>query len=293
MKALIFENALQRILKKLLLVVMGSGLIGNALYIYGLAYYEGYIESLGFEYNFFPIKWEETPLWTYFASRELGASTVIFWTKITIPVIVLILVMVYFIARIWMAINSNESPKNPNPRKNTTLARFLVRRRRASRKIFNVIYPPIRWLLIMEQSVWAFLASYFFLIFLFFIPIFIFVWVYFPLIGLNHGSKIGAKKFEQYKQELCGNKNDYWGKCLTFTTSHLKDKNLPLSVRGRIVAKNGTLIALLSEAGPITMTMPPIFYQSTEKNPCFKGTCQIEEKTQSRPIPSATKPPTD
>lgn len=42
------------ILKKVLLIALGSGQLSNALFIYGLAYYQGYIEAFGFEYQLFP-----------------------------------------------------------------------------------------------------------------------------------------------------------------------------------------------------------------------------------------------
>lgn len=76
------ESTLHQILKKLLLVIIGSGLLTNALYILGLAYYEGYIVGLGFDYNLFPIDWNDALLWTYAASRELGISTIILWTTL-------------------------------------------------------------------------------------------------------------------------------------------------------------------------------------------------------------------
>lgn len=282
MKDFTFENTLQKVLKKILLVIIGSGLITNALYIYGLAYYEGYIENLGFEYNFFPVKWEDTLLWTYFASRELGASTVGFWAKITGPVLLLILVVSYFIARLWMAISSSESSRNKRVNRSTLLARFLVKQRKNYPKLFNIVYPPVRWFLIMEQSIWAFLASYFVLIFLFFIPLFIFIWVYFPLIGLKHGENIGTKRFELYQKDLCADKDDYWVKCVKLSTVHLKEKDLPETVYGRVIAKNGSLVGLITSDGPITMTMPSLFYQKTMKNECYKVECKIEETAHNK-----------
>lgn len=293
MKDFTFENTLQKVLKKVLLVIIGSGLITNALYIYGLAYYEGYLENLGFEYNFFPVKWEDTLLWTYFASRELGASTVGFWAKITGPVLLLILVVSYFIARLWMAINSSESNKNKRVNRNTLLARTLVKCRKSHPKIFKVVYPPVRWLLIMEQSVWAFLASYFVLIILFFIPLFIFIWVYFPLIGLKHGQNIGTKRFELYQRHLCADEDDYWIKCVKLSTGHLKGNGLPDTVYGRVIAKNGLLVGLITPDGPITMTMPPLFYQKTKKNPCYKVECKTEETTHYKSIQPTAKAATD
>ena len=277
MKELAFENTLQRILKKIILVVIGSGLITNALYIYGLAYYEGYIENLGFEYHFFPVKWEETLLWTYFASREIGASTVSFWTKITGPVALLILVVSSFIARLWMAINTSDKNRKNRINKNNILARFLVRCRKRYPRLFKLAYPPVRWLLIMEQSLWAFLASYFVLIVLFFIPLFIFVWVYFPLIGIKHGESIGFKRYELYQNDLCASREDYWVKCITLSTGHLQDKNLPQRVHGRVVVKNDSLIGVITEIGPVTMTMPALYFQITKKNECYKVECESEE----------------
>lgn len=282
MKDLAFENTVQKILKKLLLVVIGSGLITNTLYIYGLAYYEGYIESLGFEYNLFPVKWEETLIWAYFASREIGASTVSFWAKITGPVILLIFVVIYFVARMWMSISDHDPRRNRRRNKSTFVARILVRVRGRYPKAFGVAYPPVRWFLVMEQSVWAFFASYFALIALLFVPLFIFIWVYFPLIGLRHGEGIGIKRFELYQEELCGGERDYWNKCLTMSTEHLKDKGLPNTVYGRILAKNGTLIGLITEEGPVIMTMPPLFYQNTIKNECYKSECESSSQVHNK-----------
>jgi len=288
-----FENTLQKILKKILLVIIGSGLITNALYIYGLAYYEGYIENLGFEYNFFPVKWEDTLLWTYFASRELGASTVGFWTKITGPVLLLILVVSYFIARLWMAINSIDSNKNKRKNKSTSLARFLVRCRKRHPKIFKVAYAPVRWLLIMEQSIWAFFASYFVLIILFFIPLLIFIWVYFPLIGLKHGENIGTKRFELYQKDLCTDKDDYWIKCVRLSTGHLQEEALPKTVYGRVVAKNGLLVGLITSDGPITMTMPSLYFQRTRKNECYQAGCQEGETAHNKSMQPTAKAAAD
>lgn len=259
-------------LKRLLLVIIGSGLMTNALYIYGLSYYQGYIENIGFEYNFFPIEWDETLLWTYFASRELGVTTVNFWTNITEPVMLLILVGNYFIARIWMAINALD--RNRKNQKCTFLARFLVQRRKNHPKAFNIIYPAVSWFFIMEQSLWAFMASYFVLIFLIFIPLFILIWVYFPLIGFRHGEKIGTAQFERYQSELCAGKSDYWSKCIKLSTGHFKNKNLPETVYGRVIAKNGPLIGLITADGPVTITMPSLFFQKTEKNECYKVECK-------------------
>ncbi|AZZ98794.1 hypothetical protein [Pseudoalteromonas sp. R3] len=272
------EFVYQNILKKILLVFIGSGLITNALYIYGLAYYEGYIENLGFEFGFFPIKWNDTLIWTYVASREIGANTVNFWTKLTGPAVLFILVATYFIARAWMTLNALEARRKKESPYRSGLARILVPIRKRYPRAFGLIYPPVKWLLIMEQSIWAFLVSYFVLIFLFFIPLFIFIWVYFPLIGLHHGEEVGEKKYEQYQSDLCGDESDYWIKCVSFSTRHLKDKSLPDKVYGRVILKQGNLVGIITKDGPITITMPPLFYQKAQKNKCYKVKCDKDSK---------------
>ena len=293
MKDLTFDNTLQKILKKLLLVIVGSGLVSNALYIYGLAYYEGYIENLGFEYSFFPVKWEETLLWTYFASREIGASTVSIWTKITGPIVLLILAVVYFIARMWMAINASGSNQNNVDKKSTLFARFLVKCRKSYPRAFKLLYPSVKWFLIMEQSIWAFFASYFVLIVLFFIPLLIFIWVYFPLVGLRYGENIGAKRFEQYQDSLCADDNDYWVKCVMLPTDHLKNRNFPKAVYGRIIVKSGSLVGLITDDGPITMTMPPLFIHKSTINKCYKKKCEVEERTHNKSMQPTAKASAD
>ena len=279
MKENSLDNTLQQILKKLLLVVIGSGLISNALYIYGLSYYQGYIERLGFEYTFFPVGWDETLLWTYFASRELGASTVNLWTKLTGPILIVLMLVVYILARIWMAINEQDTTKKiKNTRSNYWFSHFLVKCRKLHRPTFNILYPPLRWLLIQEQSLWAFVASYFFLIVLIFIPFFIFIWVYFPMFGVTHGEYIGTKRLERYQKALCGDTDDYWRKCVEIDTSHLKNKRLPGMIEGRLIAKNGNLIGILTMTGPVTMTMSILHFHKTEKNPCFGKECKSMDK---------------
>lgn len=173
-----------------------------------------------------------------------------------------------------MAINSLDSNKNKRNNKNTSLTRFLVKRRKNYPRFFKVVYPSIRWFLVMEQSMWAFFASYFVLIIIFFIPLLIFIWVYFPLIALKHGENIGTKRFDLYQQDLCAKKNDYWIKCVKLSTDHLMREELPETVYGRVIVKNGSLVGLITSDGPVTMTMPLLFFQKTKKNECYQAECK-------------------
>lgn len=272
------EVFVRQIVKKILLVVLGSGLVGNALYIYGLSYYQGYIERLGFDYLLFPIEWSDAPLWTYFASRELGVSTVNLWIKFAGINIALIMLATYVVARLWMAVNeqgASDRASATGPRRG--VLKFFVRFRRKFPRIFRVV----QWLLIKEQSFWAFAASYFALIFIVFLPVFIFIWVYFPLVGLSHGGKVGERMIAVYDKSLCGTKDEYWRTCVRVNTSHIEREELPEFITARLVAKKDNVLGLMTKTGPVTITMPESFYHLAEKNPCYPSGCQKSSETKS------------
>ena len=72
------KNLVERytdIFKKIMLLVMSSSVVTSALSVHGLAYYQGYITAMGFPTALFPLEWNDAFMWTYHASRELGAST--------------------------------------------------------------------------------------------------------------------------------------------------------------------------------------------------------------------------
>lgn len=271
------EDSLLRILKKFLLVAIGSGLLSNALYIHGLAYYEGYIDRLGFEYDFFPLPSSDVLFWTYYASRELGASSIVAITQFKLPIIIIVLGIVYFLSRVWME-SSKKRTTGPvkAPRKNNIkLFKKIYKFRSDHKFIFYSVYIPIRWLILKEQSLMAFIASYFFLVFLFFIPIFLFIWVYFPMVGLEHGRSVAESRIEFYKDNLCGDKDDYWNECIIVDTKHLKNYKVPKPVAGRLMLRSGNLLGIFTEKGPVVITMPSNYYLETTKNSCFGG-CEIK-----------------
>ena len=268
-----FENGFLRILKRLMLVAIGSGLITNALYIYGLAYYEGYLDRIGFEYDLFPISWDNAVIWTYHASRELGVSSIVTLSDFTVELMFIILFSFYFIARVWMELSSNNKltkVKN-KPVKNTSykLSKKIYHLKTNQPWAYYSIYLPIKWVLVTEKSFIAFAASYFFMVFLFFIPVFIIIWVYFPMLGVNHGKNVAIKHLEYYKESLCGGKDDYWSECIEVNTEHIKIKNKLKVVKGSLMFRSGDLLGILTETGPITITIPKPYYYRTEKNPKF------------------------
>jgi len=281
MNAESLESTFLKILKRLLLVAIGSGLLGNALYIYGLAYYQGYIERLGFEYNLFPIQWGDTLLWTYAASRELGVSSINLLDKFTASALLVLLTGFYFIARIWIQL-SNIKPSRRSEkierRINYRLAKKVYAFREKHLWLYRVIYVPVRWFLIKEQSLIAFLASYFFMTFLIFIPIFIIIWIYFPLFGVHHGELVAKKRIEYYKEYLCGGKEEYWNECIKIDVSHIKNYGGIKVVTGRLVFKSESTIGVMTEDGPITLSMPKEYLFYTSTNPCYDNECAKSQK---------------
>ncbi|OOF24451.1 hypothetical protein BZJ19_11175 [Salinivibrio proteolyticus] len=271
------ENVILKILKRIMLLAIGSGLLGNAMYIYGLGYYQGYVEALGFEYNLFPIEWKDTLLWTYAASRELGVSSIEFMNKFTSSALLILLLSVYLISRIWMQlskIQSDNSQGKTSGKVNFKLAKKIYNLRQNHIWIYRLIYVPFNWLLLKEQSFIAFAASYFFMVFLIFIPLFIIIWIYFPLLGVNHGELVAQKRLKYYENFLCGDAGDYWSQCLEINISELKNHKGLTNPIGRVIFKNGTLIAILTKEGPITLSMPQRYYYKPDKNPCYRNGCK-------------------
>ncbi|MEE9339044.1 MAG: hypothetical protein V3U87_13275 [Methylococcaceae bacterium] len=276
-----FESVFLKLLKRVMLFAMGSGLLTNALYIYGIAYYQGYIERLGFEYTFFPIDWDEALIWTYIASQELGVSTIDFWPVIFEKGVLVLLGAFYVLARVWMSLsNQNDSiSSDPSHRvRSFKCAKKVIYLRKQFPRIYSVIYVPIKWLLITEQSLIAFVASYFFMLVLLFIPIFIFIWVFFPLVGLNHGQNTADKRLGEYEKFLCGSAEKYWSECITVPVLNSGNNKKNQETEGRLIVKNKDLIGILTKDAPVTTSMPKIYYHKTEKNPCYDNGCEKNVK---------------
>lgn len=266
------EDTILRLLKRFMLVVIGSGLLGNALYIHGLAYYEGYVDQFGFDYNLFPIPSSEVLFWTYYASRELGAASIITLMKFKTPLFFTVVASVYLLSRIWMESSNKRKVVNKRPPKKHKIKLYkkIYRFRENHSIIFYTIYVPIRWLILKEQSFIAFIASYFSLIILFFIPLFLIIWVYFPLIGLEHGRSVAKSHIEYYSENLCGDSNDFWSNCIEITTEHIKLYKAPNVVKGKIILRSGSLLGIYTENAPITISIPNEYYFKTIKNPRYE-----------------------
>ncbi len=271
-KGIDVESVVQQIFKKTLLVILGSGLVGNALYIYGLAYYEGYIKALGLDVLLFPIEWSEARLWTYFASRELGVSTVNVWMKFTSSFMPAVMIAAYVVVRLWIALNGPAKKVRPKLSRVKRLRKLVAFGRK-----WPVVYKVTKWLMIKEQAFWGFIASYFALVFMVFVPLFLLVWVLFPAVGVSHGKYVGKSLMSFYEKNLCGDESDYWNRCVPIRTAHLEDESLPEKINVRIIAASGDLYGLMTKDGPVVMTKPPVIYYLNAKRECAGKVCSNSE----------------
>ncbi|MGE8047140.1 hypothetical protein ACQKPT_02375 [Pseudomonas monteilii] len=268
------EKLLNQVFKKILVVVLGSGVLVNALYLFGISYYEGFIKALGFEVLMFPIEWNDGRLWTYIASREIGLSTVSIWFELAGPYIPLLMVVCYVTTRIWIKARKRATIKKGNP---TGRPRKFIKLIANLKKKYPAFFAIILWFVRGEDAFWAFVAAYSIMIFILFIPFFIITWSFYPSFGLAYGEKVGEKIRKRYDAQLCGGSGEYWSSCLTFPTKHIDQKELPKQVSGRLVFRKDKVIGVYTKNGPVTMTLAEDFYQATNKNSCYKMCCPEDQ----------------
>jgi len=251
----------------------------NALFIYGLAFYEGYVEGLGFDSSIFFIEWGEAILWTYHASRELGVASILLLGKVPSWFGWAFFVLVYLLLRISIYIFSTEPRRTiENKNNNFTIAKKIYFLRGKHPIVYKFLYRPVKWLFIAEQSVIAFIALYFSLLIALFLPVFILVWVYFPIIGVNHGERVANDRLEFLSKNLCGDKNDKWNQCIELSVENTKNEHV--EVVGRIIATNDDIVGMYTKDGPLTFIMPKKVYFKKSLKSLFKVDCNetVEKK---------------
>lgn len=245
------ESTANQIIKKIFLIIIGSGLVTNALYIYGLSYYQGWLSNLGFSYELFPIEWEESVLWTYFASIESGADSYAYLTNMSITLILTIVFVVYAITRIWSLQYQKEQVIEEKIKCNKCEKIYLALKsfhvKCLKYRAYKACAHFLKWFLITEQAIWAFAASYFALVVLFVFPVLAFIWIYFPLVGYSHGERVAKERLDFYQDNLCKAHNNNWNQCISIPTNGIKQKNLPEYVTGRLVIKKENLLGLITE----------------------------------------------
>ncbi|USD33723.1 MULTISPECIES: hypothetical protein [Vibrio] len=266
------EIVVQRIFKRILLILAGSGLLTNAIYVYGLGYYQGYVEAFGFEYAFFAIDWSNAIVWAYYASRELGANLMVVMGRHPQALLV-VLFFVFVFARIWAALSITPKSDNDKDIAPFRLKKFqrkarYIRLKRKHRLLFKYTSNVATWLFIKEQAVFAFLASYFFIFFLGLLPFFLSIWVFLPNIGSDHGRYVVNEILENKKGNLCKKLESGWNPCVSIKTKHVKPYDSSIEseeVTGLIILKNGSYVGVYTENGAITMTLPSNFYYKNQR----------------------------
>jgi len=232
-----------------------------AISIFGLSYYVGYIEGMGFNYSLFPLDgWDSAIVWAYFACREYTAHVLKGFNISTffITVFVLVSLLFWFFSR----------------RKN--IFGYLYFRLLPKKK---QIFPFVRWLLnpIIRELLRVFEWSYYFILILSGILYIYLTLITIPDYGKSFGQSIAIKQdkhFSEFEKNLCEQSAYYRNPCITVPTSHLKESNLPDKIEGSLIAKSETMLGIYTKNGPITMSMPEYIYYKSIENKCFDDGCK-------------------
>lgn len=251
-------NAILIAIKRGMILVVTSGLITNAIYIYGIGFYQGYISRLGFDYTLFSIEWSDAILWTYKASQDVGLESINLLNLFGVKIYVIGGVLSYIIIRVWIALSPLE--KNKKQVDKYEMKRWLVRIRNRWPRVFSII----KFIAIKESALFAFFASYFFIFFMCLLVLFVIVWVYFPYFGSLHGERVAEQREKYFERHLCVSKNDYWSQCVS-----VDDKENNAVVYGRLLFKKEKLLGIMTTNGPVTITQPENISFNTLKNSCY------------------------
>lgn len=264
------EAFLNQLFKKILLVVLGSGVLVNALYLFGISFYEGLTKGLGFELLIFPVDWTDGRLWAYVASREIGVSAVTVWVKLTINYILFLMLVCYVAVRVWLKIKENGvGSKEGRIRWHKRTLKSVARFKKRNPRVFSILL----WLFIREDALWAFVAAYALMICVFFIPIFLLAWSFYPSFGLAYGERIGEQMRVKFDKQLCFESGEFWSPCVSVSTKHIDQAGLPDYVVGRLLFRHEKIVGIYTKAGPVTMTLPENFYQLTQRSACYMMCC--------------------
>lgn len=269
MKPANLESTFLKTVKRVIMLTIATGLLGNAMHVYGLGFYQGYIETFGFDFMLFPIEWKDGFFWTYIASMEIGFHLFDLMREITFPTFLIIFLSVYLINIIWIQL----SKIKPDNRDETNKRKVNVK------WVYHLICVPFKWLFIKKQSIITFCESYFFIIFLFFIPLFITIWTFFPWIGHYHGSLVARDYIKRYETVLCGDTEGYWERCIEINVSELNNP------KGIVLFKKDSLVGLFTKEGPVIVSIPRNYHYKVNRNPSsYKNDCdKAESESHNKP----------
>lgn len=217
------DRILKSYLKPSLVVLFSSGFVLNAIFVAGLLYYQGYLRHMGFDYEMFPIARYDAFFWAYAASIYSGAKAITFWSSYFLALVPAVFITVFLVLRFWKICFSTTEKEG----KKDSTPRPLAQ---------NIVYSL--------TGVQVFLTGI----------LLIAVWTLFPLSALWLGESGARAVLSDKEGSLCTYKNSQWDSCIEFEVDGE-------SIRGELLFKNGDLLGILTEDGPVTMSMPDtIFY---------------------------------
>lgn len=259
------------ILKRVLILILGSGLLGNALYIYGQSYYQGYVERLGFEHTLFALNWSDSIFWAYEASRHIGANLLVNITKYNISYVTIVATII--MSAIYLLLSSYKENSNTSSKLDSRLPRRIIAFRKKSPLTYKYVCRPLIWACGSKKFARTVLAFYSSNIYFVVGLMLLLIWVFFPHLGLSHGEAVGRNELQRYENHLCGSTEDYWSECISFRNP----ENGEL-IQGKLIARNDELIGVITDRGPVTFSFPKSYYFETKKNPCFnRESCTDQE----------------
>lgn len=280
------EEKVKNSLAKFVSYIFSAGLIAHAVYIYSLAYYQGYMLELGFPVELFPADSSTIHIWSNTASRDITGNILISITSIGATAII-----VSFVAMLLaLPLYNHLKPYWPNAVKKTKLEKQLEelqQLQKASNKtgfkkvivLAGIVIKRFEFGRAVLITQWGYLL----IIPLLFIGI---IWLYLPDMAISQGKSFAQRHRSGLEGKLCGKPDDYWSRCFVFNLDHITDysKSKPefdsglgaassnsQKEIGRLITKNSEYIAIYTEEGPVVITPPAELYLKPVRNPCYQN----------------------
>lgn len=280
------EEKVKNSLAKFVSYIFGAGLIAHAVYIYSLAYYQGYMLELGFPVELFPVDSSTIHIWSNTASRDITGNILISITSIGTTAIILSFVALLLALPLY----NHLKPYWPNVVKKTKLEKQLEelqQLQKASNKtgfkkaiiLTSIVIKRFEFGRAVLITQWGYLL----MIPLLFIGI---IWLYLPDMAIAQGKSFAQRHRANLESRLCGKPDDYWGRCFEFNLNHItndpepkleSDSGLDAAMSssqkyiGRLITKNTEYIAIYTEEGPVVITSPAKLYLKPVRNPCYQN----------------------
>ncbi|WP_201349108.1 hypothetical protein [Neptunomonas japonica] len=230
-----------RFSRNVVTIILATGVLTNAIYIFGQGYSRGFVSGLGFDYILFTTSWDEAPFWAYEASRMMGLYVVQIFLDVGWILYLYISLSVLLVIITFRVISTYLSKTNKSFDKD---------------KIRNSINPEVGFFIL------SFSYSYLVTVAVFFVPIIVSVWVLFPYFAEKYGASVAFDRYSQYEKSLCDTKYG-WSGCIHIDSKYFPDYTGQDKILGRVVLKNDQYWGVLTENGPMTISAPDsIFYES-------------------------------